>query len=334
MREETRQDMMAAGAIGAEYDQAAKLIWRNREILAPLLKYSVTELRDESVESIMKLIDADSITSEETPVSDLPPSVVMKDREQDSATEKVITFDFKFKVRDPKRSTEKILVVLHIDVEFQNEYRPRLRDGKTYPIIKRAIYYVARDISSQLGRITEQTNYDDIEKVVSIWIINDDRIPKELKNTATRYYFSRNDFIGKSDEPESDYDLMEVVMIRRGEGEKATEPLLEYLNAVYEADIEKIDTYTPASKNPEFRKEVEKMPGMSTVIYDRGYRSGYGTGYDTGYDSGYGKGADSEQRQRIEIMLQKGIDPKEIERLCDYPLDLIHEVQNGMLVED
>ncbi len=76
------------------------------------------------------------------------------------------------------------------------------------------------------------------------------------------------------------------------------------------------------------------MPGMSNLIYDRGYRSGYGTGYDTGYDSGYEKGADSEQRQRIEIMLQKGIDPKEIERLCDYPLDLIHEVQNGMLVED
>ena len=72
------------------------------------------------------------------------------------------------------------------------------------------------------------------------------------------------------------------------------------------------------------------MPGMSTVIYDRGYRSGYGTGYD----SGYGKGADSEQRQRIEIMLHDGKSPEDIAEFCKYPLDLIHEVQNGMLVED
>ena len=75
MREETRQDIISAEEIGTKYDKAAKQIWRNREILAPLLKFSIEELKDESVESIMKLIDTESIV-DDMPVSDLPPTVI------------------------------------------------------------------------------------------------------------------------------------------------------------------------------------------------------------------------------------------------------------------
>jgi len=86
MRDETIQDVLSAGEIGTKYDEVAKAVWKNREILAPLLKYSLEELEDESVESIMKLIDADSI-SEDTPVSDLPPAIIELGTEQNSMTE-------------------------------------------------------------------------------------------------------------------------------------------------------------------------------------------------------------------------------------------------------
>ena len=105
----------------------------------------------------------------------------MLESEQSSATEKLVTFDLRFKVKNPALSVGKILVMLHIDLEFQNKYRPTLSDGRSYPLIKRAIYYAAREISSQLGRITDQKNYTDIEKVVSIWIVNEE-VPKELRN--------------------------------------------------------------------------------------------------------------------------------------------------------
>lgn len=195
MRQETKQDILAADDIGTRYDQASKRIWRNREILAPLLKYSLEELADESVESIMKLIDADSI-DEGVAVSDLPATVVQMNQEVGSTTDKVITFDLRFVVKNPKLSKGNILVVLHIDLEFQNEYRPTLKDGRSYPIIKRGIYYAAREISEQLGNITDTTNYDDLEKVVGIWIVNDN-IPKEMQGTATRYYFTKEDFIDR-----------------------------------------------------------------------------------------------------------------------------------------
>lgn len=57
--------------------------------------------------------------------------------EQSSITEKLITYDLKFKVRNPKLSQQDILVMLHVDLEFQNKYRPVLKDGRSYPLIKR-----------------------------------------------------------------------------------------------------------------------------------------------------------------------------------------------------
>ncbi len=298
MREESRQDIMSAGEMGTKYDEAAKKIWKNREILAPLLKYAVEELKDESVESIMKLIDADSISGD-TPVSDLPSTITALDTEQSSMTEKVIRYDLKFNVKNPKLSSGDLLVVLHIDLEFQNRYRPVLKDGRSYPLIKRGIYYAAREISEQLGRITNQTNYADIEKVVSIWIVNEG-VPEKIHNTATRYYIAREDYIGVSDEPREDYDLMEVVMIRRGEKKEITEPLFRYLRSIYEADIEEIDKYTPVSANPELKEEVQKMPGMGQAIYDNGVSQGIIQGIQQGIQ----QGIDQEKIDTLERVTQ------------------------------
>ena len=44
MREETILDLLSADEVGAKYDNAAKALWKNREILAPLLKYSVSSV--------------------------------------------------------------------------------------------------------------------------------------------------------------------------------------------------------------------------------------------------------------------------------------------------
>lgn len=162
---------------------------------------------------------------------------------------------------------------MNVDLEFQNKYRPVLKDGRSYPLIKRGIYYAAREISSQLGCITHQTNYADIEKVVSIWVVNED-IPQEMQNTASRYYIQKDDYIGTAGESREDYDLIEIIMIRRGGNKEITEPIFKYLKSVYEVDINEIDKYTPVSANPELKEEVLKMLGMSQVIYDQGVNEG------------------------------------------------------------
>ena len=43
-------------------------------------------------------------------------------------------------------------------------------------------------------------------------------------------------------------------------------------------------------------------------------------------------GVEKEQKERIEKMLRRGKTPEEIADFCEYPIELIKEVQNSMLV--
>ena len=114
--------------------------------------------------------------------------------------------------------------------------------------------------------------------------------------------------MGETDEPKADYDLMEVVIIRRGELQKITEPLFAYLESVYSANIEEIDKFTPASTNPEIRKEVESMPGMSQVIF----KNGIAQGITQGREQGQNELVDAVNRLRAgespESIVSSGID--------------------------
>ena len=283
MRTESVQDILSAGAIGEKYDQAMKRIWRNREILAPLLQVCVKEFEGESVEDIMRYIDADSI-SDDTPVSDLPPQIVEMATEMNSTTERPVTFDMKFVAKNPKLSTENVMVRIHILVDFQNKFYPTDSDGKTYIVEDRASYYVVRGLSSQLGTVTNKTNYRELEKVISIWIVSED-VPKRLQNTVSRYHMVKDDVIGKADIPKQHYDKMEMVVIRRGEAGKSVAPVFEYLDAVFTSDLETMDKFTPASGNPEIAKEVADMPGMSQAILERGMQQGVQQGMQQGEQS-------------------------------------------------
>ena len=272
MRTESIQDILSAEELGEKYDQSAKRVWRNREILAPLLQLCVGEFKGESIESIMRLIDAESI-SEDVPVSDLPPQVVELAAQMGSTTERPVTFDLRFVAKNPKLSTEDVLVRLHILVDFQNKFHPTDADGKGYPIESRGVYYAARGLGAQLGPLTEQTNYNALEKVISIWIVSED-VPRRLQNTVSRYSMVKEDLIGKADIPKEHYDKLELVVIRRGGAGKAGVPLFEYLDAVFSSDIETMDKFTPASANPEIVEEVADMPGMSQAILNKGKQEG------------------------------------------------------------
>ena len=47
---------------------------------------------------------------------------------------------------------------------------------------------------------------------------------------------------------------------------------------------------------------------------------------------GIQKGREEERREQIADMLKKGKNPQEISDFCGYPLDLILDVQNSILV--
>ena len=215
MRDETKMDVYTSGVTGAEYDAGMKQLMSNKEILVPILQMTVPEFKTCSQEEILECLDISSITKDDF-VSDIPDiekdlRLTKEDSELSSLVEKLVRFDIRFKIINPKLSTEKIRVNLHIDMEAQKSYRP---SNPSYPILKRAVYYVARDLSSQLSMITQTTDYSKLEKCYSIWICAED-VPKKLQNTLTEYSFSKKDIIGVADEPEEDYDLITIFISTR-----------------------------------------------------------------------------------------------------------------------
>ena len=273
MRDETKLDVYTSGITGAEYDAGMKHLMSNKEIIIPILQMTVPEFKTCSQEEILQCLDISSITKDDF-VSDIPKieknlRLTREDSELSSLTEKLVRFDIRFRIKNPRLSTEEIRVNLHIDMEAQKSYRP---SNPSYPVLKRAVYYVARDLSSQLSSITETTDYSKLEKCYSIWICAED-IPKKLQNTLTEYSLSKKDIIGVADEPDEDYDLLTVIVIRQGE-KTEEKGIFDYLNGIFTCDINRIDKYSHIKWSEPFQREVSKVTGFGDMIYERGMRAG------------------------------------------------------------
>lgn len=275
-------EVAAAEALGSKYDNACKALFQNREIVAPILKEVVPEYKNSTVEEIIRYIDADSI--EDIPIDDVSIMAGRLPTEMESVSDKLIRYDTHFRAVNPLLSRENICIHLFIDLEVQNRYRPA---GPSYPIIKRGIYYAAREISYQLGILTEQTNYGDIRKVYSIWICNE-RIPAQLQNTVTMYSIKKSDMIGITDEPEEDYDLMNVIVIRRGPDTK--EPVFDYLSGVFRCDKKKISEYVDIHQNETVLKGVDHMTGLGFSIMQEAMQQGLKNGMEKGRKQGLEQG--------------------------------------------
>ena len=323
MRDETKMDVYTSGVTGAEYDAGIKQLMSNKEILVPILQMTVPEFKTCSQEEILECLDISSITKDDF-VSDIPDiekdlRLTKEDSELSSLVEKLVRFDIRFKIINPKLSTEKIRVNLHIDMEAQKSYRP---SNPSYPILKRAVYYVARDLSSQLSMITQTTDYSKLEKCYSIWICAED-VPKKLQNTLTEYSFSKKDIIGVADEPEEDYDLLTVIIIRQGK-ETEENGVFEYLNGIFDGDIKRIQKYSHIKWSEPFRKEAGKMTGFGDRIYERGMRTGEQNGIQKGIQQGRHEGM-------ILGALMSGKTPEEVAEMLNLPLEEIKKVQEQQM---
>ena len=273
MRDETKLDVYTSGITGAEYDAGMKHLMSNKEIIIPILQMTVPEFKTCSQEEILQCLDISSITKDDF-VSDIPKieknlRLTREDSELSSLTEKLVRFDIRFRIKNPRLSTEEIRVNVLVDMEAQKSYRP---SNPSYPVLKRAVYYVARDLSSQLSSITETTDYSKLEKCYSIWICAED-IPKKLQNTLTEYSLSKKDIIGVADEPDEDYDLLTVIVIRQGE-KTEEKGIFDYLNGIFTCDINRIDKYSHIKWSEPFQREVSKVTGFGDMIYERGMRAG------------------------------------------------------------
>ena len=148
-------------------------------------------------------------------------------------------------------------------------------------------------------------------------------MPKKLQNTLTEYSFSKKDIIGVANEPEEDYDLLTVIIIRLGK-ETEEKGIFDYLKGLFTGDIKRIQRYSHIEWSEPFQEEASKMTGFGDMIYERGIQQGMQQGMQQGIQQGRHEGM-------ILGALMSGKTPEEVSKMLNLPLEEIKKVQEQQM---
>jgi predicted transposase/invertase (TIGR01784 family) len=263
----------------AQYDEACKKILAEKIILAWIMKHTMKEYADYDIKEIVeKFIVGDPKVAETKVMPDETnaPKIIGTGVEDVTVTEGSVTYDIQFRAIVPL--SEEVVQMI-INIEAQNDFYPR------YPIIKRAVYYCTRMISSQYGTVFTKSHYEKVQKVYSVWICMNP--PKERKNTITEYSLTEKHHVGKVKEKEEYYDLVSVVMICLGTSEDSIEnELLRMLDVLLSSDkkaIEKkkiLENEFQIPMTEEMKEEVECMCNLSDGVENKGIQKGIKIGIE------------------------------------------------------
>lgn len=262
----------------SQYDDCAKELASNKQVLARIMKHVVPEFRDYDIRLIEECIEGtpEIFSMKITPNKKQQEKITGNNTESTIINEGTIRYDIRFTALTPQKY-EQIKIILN--VEIQKEYYLK------YPLVTRGIFYCARMLSEQLNTEFSTDNYNDIKKVYSIWICTD--VPEKAANTISEYTITRHNIYGEFNEEER-YDLLTVIMIRLSGIENAEKGngLLKMLTTLFSntlsAEIKKLrlkkDFKMRMSK--EFEGGINTMCNLSQKVKEEGISQGITQGLD------------------------------------------------------
>ena len=273
---DTIDDVYLAGK-NPEYDAAAKKLLSSKKILAWILKYcveefkdcSIADIRDRYIIGIPETASAPVLPDETNAAAKVGTDRISGERTEDtSVTEGKVTFDIRFRAITPHNE----LVQLIINIEAQRSRRT------SYPLLKRAMYYVSRLISSQYGVDFDKAQYGKIKKVYSIWLCMD---APDDRGGITRYRMQEEPEYGNILDEKENYDLQQIVMVYVAHARADMENrLLNLLGELFVSEddasrkkAELIEHYD-IDLNENEERLVSTMCNLSVGVYVRGRESG------------------------------------------------------------
>ena len=134
---------------------------------------------------------------------------------------------------------------------------------------------------------------------------------KETAEYTNRIFSVKKGYHRGADEPEEDYDLLTVIIIRLGK-ETEEKGIFDYLKGLFTGDINRIQKYSHIEWSEPFQEEAGKMTGFGDRIYERGIRKG-------------------EQRGMIHGALMSGKTPQDVAEMLNLPLEEIKKVQEQQM---
>lgn len=257
-----------------QYDDYAKFILSQKEILSRILKFTIKEFEDMEAEDIMELIEGEPLVSK---VSTEPGEtnqtfhgkITGNNTESTELEEGTTIFDIIFYVR-MKDGVSRII----INLEAQGIEKP------PYPLVNRTIFYIARLISSQKNRNFDHSNYGDMLRTYSIWICFN------LEENCMNYLHLTNTSLFGTHEWLGDLELMNIFLVGLDknlseEALKTTDSNLHYmLGTIFSNDLSPRDKVRLLSEREDMpagthiRKELDTMCNLSYGIEEQGIEKG------------------------------------------------------------
>ena len=277
MNTELKNAVMATDR-DAQYDNSAKRLIAHKIILARILVKTVEEFKGMDPLEVAALIEGLPYISAVPVEPGLTNAVHFQNgqrlvgfnTENQELNEGLVRFDIVFYVR-MKDGLSQII----INVEAQKD------EPGEYELLNRAVFYVSRLISSQKERDFENSSYDDIKCVYSIWICMNME-----ENTMSHIHLTKEDLIG-SYEWKGNLDLLNIIMIGLAKElpeHDETYELHRLLGALLSRELtidEKLDIIgkeydIPLEEN--FRKDMSTMCNLSQGVKEEGIAIGRAEG--------------------------------------------------------
>lgn len=277
-------------------DECCKRLLSTRIILAWIMKCTMKEYRDYGPEEICSRFIEETPTVTNVAVhQDTESNTFQKNSEpensvlgkglrecrihgdntvDESITEGTVTYDIRFRAIVPGSGS---FITLIINVEAQANFRPG------YPLLKRGIYYGSRLISSQYGTEFQQSHYEKLKKVYTIWICTNP--PRARRHSLNKYEITEHSIIGSYSEPEDHYDLLSVIMICLGEtkiqpGCSPEDQIIDLLTVLLSTELDAahkkhhLETVYGIPATEELDKEMMQMCNYSDYVEQIGMEKG------------------------------------------------------------
>ena len=314
----------------AQYDNSAKRLIAPKIILARILIKTVEKFKGMDPLEVAALIEGIPYISTVPVEPGLTNAVHFQNgkrivgfnTENQEVNEGLVRFDIVFYVR-MKDGLSQII----INVEAQKD------EPGEYEILNRAVFYVSRLISSQKEKDFENSSYDDIKCVYSIWICMNME-----ENTMSHIHLTKEDMIG-SYEWKGNLDLLNIIMIGLAKElpeHDETYELHRLLGALLSRELtvdEKLDIIgneydIPLEEN--FRKDMSTMCNLSQGVKEEGIAIGRREGLEEGRREGYAEG----EAGLIVTMYKNGLLPEQIASATDKTVEEIKAIIQGKGIFD
>ena len=320
MNTELKSAVMATDK-DAQYDNSAKRLIAHKIILARILVKTVEEFKGMDPIEVAALIEGLPYISVVPVEPGLTNAVHFQNgqrlvgfnTENQELNEGLVRFDIVFYVR-MKDGLSQII----INVEAQKD------EPGEYEILNRAVFYVSRLISSQKERDFENSSYDDIKCVYSIWICMNME-----ENTMSHIHLTKEDLIG-SYEWKGNLDLLNIIMIGLAKElpeHDETYELHRLLGALLSRELtvdEKLDIIgkeydIPLEEN--FRKDMSTMCNLSQGVKEEGIAIGRREGLEEGRREGHA--------ELITKMYKNGLSIEQIASATDKTVEEVRAIIEG-----